>query len=95
MGSQFGRPSAGVYQLFRITDFDGGLNTADSPNSIEDNELQLMENLVVTEKGVLKKRKGLRRMNPQELQADVTTDFGNADFSFNSKTRGNVTQEST
>jgi len=63
----FGKQSAGNFQIVRITDFSGGLNTTNSPNNIADNELVEIENFLIDERGVLKKRRGLRRINTQEL----------------------------
>jgi len=90
MGSPVGKFEAGVYSLFRLENWDAGLNTSASTNAIADNELTEMENFVVSEKGVLKKRNGLRRMNPQELQAEITIDFGSPDQEAESNITGHL-----
>lgn len=83
MGSPYGKYQAGVYQLFRLTDWSGGLNSTDSPSALEDNELQELQNMLISEKGVLKRRYGLRRMNPEELVPELSGleygDFNNQD----------------
>lgn len=67
---QYGRNSIGPYQIARLFDWSAGLNTTNSPTDIQDNECTILENFLISEKGVLKKRNGLRAMNDEELLAD-------------------------
>lgn len=90
MGSPTGKYAAGVYGLFRLTDWNAGLNTSASPNAIADNECERLENFVLSEQGVLKKRPGLRRMTPEDIQANIVTEFGSDDQSTDTNIRGHL-----
>ena len=78
--SEVGKQIKGYYKVFRLFNWDLGLNSSASPTDIDDRELQDVENLSLDEQGVLKKRKGLRRINPQIILDELPAAGGDQGY---------------
>jgi len=60
----------------RIADFSGGQNSGDQPSALSENQAELLENTIITNKGKAEQRKGLARVgdNPATLISHWTFD---------------------
>ena len=71
-----GREGKTYYKTINLTDWSGGLNTSSSPSNISDNELSVAENVIISSRGQIKKRKGLRLMSPMDLTSISGLSYG-------------------
>ena len=83
--SETGQMIKGFYKIFRLFNFDGGINVSAGEQDIADNECQVLENFSISEQGVLTKRKGLRRINPENLEIEIpdAVGYNNVNFETN------------
>jgi len=60
----------------RVSDFSGGQNSGDEPSALAENQVELLENTVITKKGKAEQRKGVARVgdNPDTLISHWTFD---------------------